>query len=115
MTRLQSECAARERALMTLLTTNVRRGYYKLALRYFFMMQCAGFEVPATLASYCEDARRRCDPGELARIRTRVWTWAEFSGQLHEGSPWVVDYDALVKNVLHILRARDGDLAGNAR
>lgn len=101
--RTDSDQAARARALLGLLAANARRGYYKLALRHFFMMQCAGFVVPAELNSYCEAARQRCDPEELRRIRDRVWAWAEFSGQLHEGSPWVVDLGALVRSVLQIL------------
>lgn len=66
---------ATDEALLDLLENDVRRGWYKLALRHAMMLQRLGAALPAHLAAYCDVACRRCSGRELQQIELAVNAW----------------------------------------
>ena len=63
-------------AMLEDLRGSIRRGYWKVAIRRFLMMQARAFDVPATETCKCREFIARCPSTDLLRIATAVEQWA---------------------------------------
>ncbi len=63
------------------LDENLRRGYWKVALRRYLMMRASGLAVPAGLAERCRSRMENCPPAELVKITQGVSAWSAFLHQ----------------------------------
>lgn len=96
--------SAPQSPLLDLLEKKRSSNHYKVALRYFFMLEALGQPIPATHHSYCGAAMRRCPPRDLERIRRAARDWASFVNSKPLSATAEVDFERLVEDVLRILR-----------
>lgn len=68
------------------LQSYIERGYWRVAVRRFLMMQAQGMDVPSSEAQRCTEFIRRCSDAELAAISRRVTEWARIVGLDDKGS-----------------------------
>lgn len=62
-------------ALVELLHADLRRGYWRVAIRHYLMLTGCGYEVPASLQQQCIRKMALCAPGELQKIYDGVEGW----------------------------------------
>jgi hypothetical protein len=85
---------ATDDALLDLLESDVRRGWYKLALRHAMMLQRLGNALPAELTAYCDVARRRCSGRELKQIELAVDAWVSMVSATKKSSDAKIGFEA---------------------
>jgi hypothetical protein len=91
--------------LLEMLTTSLRRGHWRVAIRRFLMLLACGVEVPDVCRNPCEALLLACPKRDLIRIREHVQSWVEMLqpraayGQRHR-----VPSDAFAH--LHVLSRR---------
>jgi|ThiBio_inoc_plan_1041526.scaffolds.fasta_scaffold23103_2 hypothetical protein len=95
------------RTLLELLEQKRARNHYKVALRYYFMLEALSHPVPPAHQSYCVAAMRRCAPRDLERIRRTARDWAAFAHASPSVRPASIDFGPLVEHVLCILARSD--------
>jgi len=61
--------------LVGLLHADLRRGYWRVAIRHYLMLVACAYEVPDALREQCLHRIRICTPGELEKIRVHVAAW----------------------------------------
>ncbi len=89
--------------LLDLLEQKRSSNHYKVALRYFFMLQALGQPIPAVHHQYCGAAMRRCPPRDLERIRRAARDWASFVKIKPLNTAPGVEFEQLVEDVLRLL------------
>lgn len=93
--------------LLDLLEKKRASDHYKVALRYFFMLEALGHPIPIAHRTYCGAAMRRCTPRELERIRRAASDWATFAHAPMPRPAPSIDVGSLLVHVLSILTKRD--------
>lgn len=63
------------RVLLQLLRTDLRRGYWRVAVRHYLMLVACAYEFPESLREQCLHRIRNCTPRQLEKISARVTAW----------------------------------------